>query len=176
MLNLVSSATLTNVEEDRINYIAEHMREADVAEVWASNRMTPVEALDRSVLMSDWSKVLMIDGDILGILGMVVGQEPGRAGVPWFLGTHNVRKHAKTFLSISGPLLRLMHNCAPVLVNYVHADNVDALRYLERVGFEIEDEPEPIGAQGEMFYKFWKEYDPYSQESVGICVTQLQPL
>jgi hypothetical protein len=165
MLNLVAKAKLTQVSDDRVKYVSENMRESDVREVWASNRNDPAKALDTSIKLSDWSAVLVIDGDILGVVGLVTENRLGGAGVPWFLGTHNVAKHAKTFLEVSGIIIDLMHHRSNLLVNYVHAENHESINYLLRVGFKVNEVPERIGPDGELFHKFSRTY-PGKRECV----------
>lgn len=169
MLNLVSEGKLSPITADDLSYIADNMRPADVAEVWASGRNDPWQALVYSVKLSDWCRILTINGDILGVIGIVVEERLGGAGVPWFLGTDNVRKHAKTFVAISGTLVGILHTYAPLLVNYVHAENEDAIRYLEHIGFEVSRKAEKVGAGGEEFFKFSREFNRDSESEV--CVT-----
>ena len=57
---------------EAIRFIAENMREADRIEVWASNRYTPLEALEMSMRLSKKSVIVYGDGVPLTALGIVL--------------------------------------------------------------------------------------------------------
>lgn len=138
---------------DHAIYIADHMRKADVAEVWAAARKTPREAMVDGLLMSDLSVIVMVNDQPCAMLGMVTQSILTGTGVVWMLGTDESMNHRKLFLELSPPVINEMLNACPSLFNYVHVDNKKSIRWLKWLGFTI-DEPSPYGVGGELFHKF----------------------
>lgn len=148
-----TQAELVPTTQEHIDFVAENMRAEDRAEVMASNGLHPLPALQKSTEMSAWKVTLKIDDEILGIIGLVATNDE-MLGIPWMLGTHNVKKRAKSFMRVMPTVLGVMKQFNPVLINYVHAENKPAIRFLKQLDFKLEDEPEPTGIDGALFYKF----------------------
>lgn len=163
-------ANTTNIDwfvpEQAIIHVANNMREADIAELSASQRIDPEEGLRNSIKISDYASVLVIKNEIAGIFGLVRTQSLVADGVPWFLGTDVVDKYPLAFVKKTKKIVALMNDWCPELMNYVHEDNEKSIRYLKMMGFTVSKEAEPIGCDGGMFYKFNKGAEK--------CVTQLQ--
>lgn len=139
--------------EEAIQFIADNMRKADVIEVWAAGRHTPIEALELSMKRSKKS-VIVYDDDIpLTALGLVLRDFLSSVGVPWLLSAEQALKHKRKFLELSPPVIQEMLDICPKLVNYVHAENKLSIRWLQWLGFTIED-PKPAGLSGELFHRF----------------------
>lgn len=145
--------TFKPVTPEAIQHVADNMRKADAVEVWASSHMTPLEALESSVKLSDYVTVAYA-GDIpLVIFGLIKGTMLSRNGIPWLLGTEYALKYRREFLLKTPGVIKEMLDICPTLSNYVHDANRVSIRWLKWLGFTI-DEPEAIGKNGEMFHRF----------------------
>lgn len=133
-----------------LKWIADNMRACDKDEVMASHGMQPLHALQQSVEFSDMCSIVVIDGDICGVVGMTQFK---KTGVPWFLGTDNVKKHASQFALQSRNVIDEMVMKTDYLVNFVHSENKDSIKWLKWLGFTIDD-PEKRGIKGDLFHKF----------------------
>ncbi len=140
---------------DHVDYIARNMSDADRAEVAASVGISPREALVQS-----------LEASVLAWTGMVGDSRPvcmygvspidilGGVGSPWLLGTGDLPRHAKTFLKFNREYIPKMLEVFPVLVNWVDARHVAAIRWLNRLGFQFDVEPVAYGPWGMPFYRF----------------------
>lgn len=144
--------------EELIKVIAENMRDADAAEVWASHRHTPLQALMSGWESSHKAAIVSVNGRPCVMLGLVVRDVLTGTGVPWLLGTDYALKHAREFLKLSPPVIEEMLHMCPRLFNYVHADNIVSIRWLKWLGFKV-DAPLPHGPKGELFHRFHMERD-----------------
>lgn len=138
---------------EAIQLIAGDMRAADVAEIWASHRSTPLESLMRGWEMSDFSVIVECDGVPCTMLGLVVGCLMTGAGTPWLLSSNHALQYKREFLIQSPPVIAQMLEICPRLSNYVHAENRVSIRWLKWLGFTV-DPPLPVGVGKELFHKF----------------------
>ena len=141
------------VTEYDIDHVAINMRQADINEVWASSRATPLEALQRSVALSEFACSVYINGEPQVILGLVKCGILSRKGVPWLLGTEHALKHRREFLKQAPIVIEEMLTICSYLFNHVHVENRESVRWLKWLGFELED-PIPHGPHGELFQLF----------------------
>jgi hypothetical protein len=148
-----TQADLVTTTQEHIEYVAQNMRAEDRAEVMASNGLYPLPALNKSLEISAWKVTLLIDEEILGIIGLVATDDP-LLGIPWMLGTDNIKKRSKSFMRVMPTVVQVMKSFTPTLTNYVHAENKPAIRYLTQAGFNLQKEPDPMGIDGALFYKF----------------------
>ena len=138
---------------EMIRLIADNMRQADVDEIKAASNATPIDAITMGVNVSEFVAVAVINGDIVAIMGVVKNSTLTDNGVPWLLGTNNIKKHYREFLGTSHEVLNAMLNVCPNLVNHVHADNKVSVRWLKWLGFKLE-QAAPFGMNDELFHKF----------------------
>lgn len=141
---------------EHVIHIANHMRAADAAEVWASSRKTPLEAMLSGFKYSDRSIVVMVNDEPCAMIGLVIQSILTGTGVVWMLGSDESMNHRKLFLELSPPVIKEMLDVCPMLFNYVHADNKKSIRWLQWLGFTIES-PKAHGVEGELFHKFYLE-------------------
>lgn len=141
---------------EMVEYIAAHMRDADRAEVWASNKKTPIESLISGWGISDLAVVVTVNDVPCVMIGLVKRDVLSGHGVPWLLGTNGALNYRRQFLKLSPPVIQEMLSICPVLYNYVHVDNKLSINWLRWLGFTICD-PEPYGVSGELFHKFFIE-------------------
>lgn len=136
-----------------IQHIADNMRAEDAAEVWASHRHTPMQALSAGMKLSDYTVVVCVDDVPCAILGLVIHDILTGSGVPWLLSTEDALKHKREFLKQSPPVIQEMLSICPRLFNHVHIENRISIRWLKWLGFTI-DAPQPSGFDGELFHRF----------------------
>mgnify|MGYP003626976172 CR=1 FL=1 len=132
------------------------MREADKMEIMASNLKTPKEAL-RGVLESRgevWAG--LADKKVVCMYGVIQLSVLGDAGVPWLLASDLITVHARRFLRENKKFIAAMRKEFGQLVNYVDERNIEAKRWLQWLGFELE-EAAPYGILQRPFHKFTME-------------------
>lgn len=129
-----------------------HARRADEEELWASARHTPHQAAAFGIEHSDASSIFLY-GDLAGIFGVVPHPHRYGIGAPWAILTFAAELHPRPFLRASRAEVDHMRHGFYYLENYVDARNVTAVRWLDWLGFHIE-EPKPYGVDGLPFHHF----------------------
>ena len=138
---------------DHIAFVADHMCEADVAEVWASAQLHPLEALKFSVLVSEQALTGTADGEPFCIFGVVRKSVLDTTGIPWLLGTNAVKRHARGFMQRNKTIIKEWMHRYELLENWVDSRNTKSVAWLRWLGFEIQ-EASPYGAFGLPFHHF----------------------
>lgn len=133
--------------------LAPRMRAADAAEVWASGRLTPLEALERSLALSPLAWAGTVDGEPACVFGAASTSLLGGDGVPWLLGSDAIERHQRAFLRRNREYVRQMQAAFPTLRNMVDARNATSIRWLRWLGFTIEPAV-PFGPFGLPFHPF----------------------
>jgi len=136
-----------------IRFIADNMRAADEAEVWAAGLHSPFDSIMGGVDVSDFTTVVWIDGVPCTIFGLVKRSLITGAGTPWMLSAEQVMGHRREIVRHSPPVIDQMLDLCPRLMNYVHSKNTLSIRWLRWLGFTI-DSAIPYGDAGEFFHKF----------------------
>ena len=131
--------------------LAQTIRSADVEEVWAMTHQTPRQALQQAVTRQ--TRTGLADGEVLCIFGVHSPTVLGMTGVPWMLSSDALPKHARAFLRGSVEWIEMIRHQYSLLVNYVDARNLMAIRWLKWLGFELQ-EPVPYGAEQLPFHRF----------------------
>lgn len=136
---------------EHIRSIARRMRQADRDEVFASSRVTPGQALCRSLRKSAKAWTAMIDGRPEIMFG--VGDLNILAGVaaPWLLGTDAVEEHYVAFLRGSVEWRNQLLRRYSTLRNFVDARNRASIRWLRWLGFKLSD---PVILRDHEFHLF----------------------
>ena len=111
-------------------------RDADIEEI-ASLGHTVEEMLEYAA-ENGGQKMVGPDGVIVSVFGCS-WHPSGAAGVPWLLSTVYTAAHKMGFLNASAEAVKGMIDEHGVLMNYVHADNHLAIRWLKWLGFEMGD-------------------------------------
>lgn len=120
-----------------IEHIAQHMREADVAEVHAGDH-TPLEALRLSVERSAMTWCATVNGVPAALFGVApVGSALDPRGAPWLLGTDAVPASRRALASLTPRYIAQMLDAFPHLINCVHSRNTVAVAWLKHVGFTL---------------------------------------
>lgn len=141
-------ATLEDAES-----IACYAREADVRELWACAKTTPLAAMVKGMRVSPDAWTWLVDGVPVCMFGVAPYSILGGGGCPWLIGTHEIDSHAWLFLrnskdGILGLLAQWDH-----LHNWVDARNTKAIKWLKFLGFTIHP-AEPYGPFGLPFHHF----------------------
>ena len=138
--------------------VADGMRKADRAEVWAAGHRTPREALERAVDMSTLAWLGTADGTPAVAYGVAPASLLGETGIPWLLGTDAIEHHPVTFLRRCRDALADMSRDFLVLRNLVDARNRLSIRWLGWLGFTIE--PAVLHGPDRLpFHPFWRHAD-----------------
>ncbi|HJU38190.1 MAG TPA: hypothetical protein VJ724_01360 [Tahibacter sp.] len=133
--------------------VAAQAREADIAELWAVAHVTPAEAIRQGLALSGDARAALFDGVPACVFGVsTIAEFPGRA-VPWMVGTAALERHQSAFLRRCRPVVLDWASRYDLLVNWVDARNLTAIRWLQWLGFVIGD-PMPYGVDGLSFRPF----------------------
>lgn len=141
-----------SVSED-VEYIAKHMRAADVQEI-AAHGKEPIESLVGGYINSDQLYTFV---DSSGHPALMFGTVPwGDLGAAvWALGTEGVVRDRVYFLRNSLKWIELMHRKHPTMMNWVDVRNTVHIAWLKRMGFTF-GVTEPLGVDGEPFTFFMR--------------------
>lgn len=139
--------------QSHVDDLVAHLRAADRAELLACGFPDPRRAIEASLACSTHMLAAVAEGRCVAILGVTPLSLLEGRGSPWMLGTDLVVTHRRALMADSPAYIRAMLQAYPHLVNYVHADNAVAVRWLRRVGFTLHA-PEPYGTRGELFHRF----------------------
>lgn len=89
----------------------------------------------------DWGYCVWVEEEPAAIFGVASVPEKEGYGVPFLLRTDELLKCKVPFIKQSRKWVEKMQENYDVLVNHVHAENYDAIRWLQFCGFEIAKEP-----------------------------------
>ena len=139
--------------ESDAEYIAQHLRTADLGEIQASAGADPLAAIRFCAAAS-------------GILCTIVGQHPAAiygvvpvddiTGAVWLLGTDELTAPPlrRQFLTESRAYLDRLHDFRPLLFNYVDERNTLHIRWLKWVGCTFINRHEKYGFEQRPFLEF----------------------
>ena len=116
-------------------YMAERLRPADAAEVYAAAGVSPLSALVEGFETSD-ELVVGADEQNRPVLmgGVGAGDEPN-AGCVWMLATTDIEKHKVSFLRGCRAWVEEWNKKYPVLFNCVDERNELHIKWLRWLGF-----------------------------------------
>lgn len=138
---------------DHALQVAEHMREDDRREVWASSRMTPWESTTDCLRVSTSAWCGLSEGMPVCIFGVAPVNLIAGVGSPWMLGTDELADKPISALRHCRPYVGRMLRVYSRLENYVDDRNEKSKEWLRWLGFTLE-EPRPYGHAGVMFRPF----------------------
>jgi hypothetical protein len=139
--------------DEHLVQIAKTMRPGDVTEVACASGDTPLAALRRSVAFSTHSAVALYEETPLFACGVAPLSALGGIGAPWLLGSVAMEQHTRRLVQIAPAYIAAMLRAYPVLVNFVHADNRRAVRWLRAAGFTLHPAV-PYGVSQAPFHRF----------------------
>lgn len=146
------SVVAATVEHAR--FVADHMRQQDVDECWASVRLRPFEAIVYGMqhTRACWTGVFR--NEPFCIFGVTRSTHDKDVGIPWLLATDSLSACSREFLRQNSIYVQAMRREFRELINYVDDRNTVAKRWLEWLGFMIEDERTPLGPDQLPFRRF----------------------
>jgi hypothetical protein len=138
-----------------IAYVAENMRSADRAEVYASCGSRDVYAILRRCVNGSASACMAISasGVPIAIGGVTTVSLLSNIGSPWLLATDDLQLHRSALVLLGRKYTAAMLEQYECLENAVDARNATSVAWLQRIGFKLAD-PAPAGALGLPFRKF----------------------
>lgn len=135
--------------------IAIRMRYADKKEIWDSHRLNPYQALLRGVKSLGNCWTILGDDMPEGMMGISRISLLSNKGIIWLLGTDVLTQDRRLFVKVSKKVFDGMLDGFDYVENHVSTENEISLRWLERLGFNIEKEPVMINDVP--FKKFYME-------------------
>lgn len=133
--------------------LATNLRQGDRNELEALEHYDPLSAVQASVRFSTQAYSVIANGEVLCIFGVGPWHDAPGVGVPWLLAAEAMRRHARTVVSAPAAYIPRMLAAYPRLVNFVHAENAAAIRWLSHLGFAM-DAPAPHGKRRALFRRF----------------------
>lgn len=130
-----------------------HMRQADVAEVWAMDYMSPMGALLGSMKLTPDAMTGLADDTILCMFGVARLSALSSTGHPWLLTTDAVDQHGYAFAKISRDWITKLRSQYTYLSNLVDSRHHDAVKWLKWLGFTVH-EAKPFGPDNVPFHLF----------------------
>jgi hypothetical protein len=119
-------------------WLAEHLRDQDLAELQAAGWDDPHQALIASVARSKQTFLAVADGLPAALFGCAeYGSLLAPVGVPWMLGTDAVARHRRVLQRWARRYIEAMLQEYPRLFNAVHAENTVSVRWLQALGFTL---------------------------------------
>lgn len=120
--------------EEHGRAIAANMRPADIAEVWALARHSPMEAIERSMRIPGETWCFMADDMPLAVFGCC-DTTMASIGSPWLLGANGVERFSRQFLELGREYVCRWAMIYDDLYNIVDARNERSIDWLGRCGF-----------------------------------------
>lgn len=142
--------------EDLARELAPRVRAADVAEIWASDRSTPLEAMLEGLGLSTYARAALFDGKVACLWGLVPLRRSvvhGVTAAAWLITSDLIERHPRAFWRGCREELPRLFEQADLLVNAIDARHTQALRWARRLRFRV-DRPVPHGMNGEPFCWF----------------------
>lgn len=140
-------------KQEDIIAVAQTMCEADATEVLLSDGLEPLKALQRACRDSEEVNTIVApDGEILGMFGLSYMDD--MTGSPWMLTSGKLSKYYMQFLRESKKWVAHANEQRPLLLNYVHVDNKNAILWLKFLGFKFVRMVDEYGVGKAPFYEF----------------------
>jgi len=139
--------------EDAVQ-VALNIRESDRDEIWASGKKLPIPCLLSAYNRSSMCQSIVVDGDVVCILGVAPVSFLDSVGSPWLIATDNVYKYPVSFLRICQKAVLAMQSSYSTLINYVDDRNKISMTWLSHLGFHVFEDAEPYGPFNMPFHRF----------------------
>lgn len=140
--------------EAHIWALSHRLRAIDRIECEAMGQ-TAEQALQHGLAESVRTWTALIDHQPHAMFGVVAGDDQREDGVPWFLGSDQVARHARLMVAYGPTVVATMHRHARRLCNFVSSDNRQAIRLLVHWGFTVD--LEQVVVRGIAFRRFIRE-------------------
>lgn len=132
-----------------------NLRTADRRELEAAHGPDIGPVIDRALAASVDAWAATASGRLLALFGVAPIDLLAGLGAPWLLGTDGLDRRARDLVRIGRAYVAAVRDSFPCLVNFVDARNAASIRWLQRIGFSVAAEPQPLGRNGEAFRRFW---------------------
>lgn len=144
----------TQPTEERVTYIAQHLRQEDRTEVWLSDRLTGTEAVLESWGSSELCRCIeTTSGEPVGLTGL-------NGNRIWMLGTDGLTATRRRRLQLCKEGRGWVEHCLDAagmaIGNDVYAKNKASIKWLKSLGFQVAS-PRPLGPSGALFCEFWRQ-------------------
>jgi hypothetical protein len=114
--------------------LAPRLRAADQAEAQAMG-LHALDALADGIISSDWSCTVDLGRRPIAVFGLRKLAEG--VGAPWMAGADEIAQQKRAVARLAPRYIAVMLQSYPRLLNYVHAENEVAVRWLQRTGFQL---------------------------------------
>ena len=136
--------------------LAPRLRAADRQEIAAASGEHPLTALHHGFSLSEPAFTIEGPDGLAGMFGVVPS---GQIGVPWLLGSDDIRKHRREFLE-RAPLWFKAVSCTYAhLANWIDERNELHIRWIRWLGFSITGRDPHFGHEGRPFLYFEWHYN-----------------
>lgn len=140
-------------KEEDISTLADTMCQADVTEIFLSDGLDPLKALQRACRDSEEINTIVApDGELLGMFGL--SNIDDITAAPWMLTSGKLQNYYRQFLRESKQWVIDANERKPLLLNYVHVDNKNAMLWLKFLGFKFVRLVKEYGVGKAPFYEF----------------------
>lgn len=120
-----------NIED--VFSLAPRLRSADRVELAAQGYADVEIALGESIVLSEEAWAFDHGGQVHAVGGVVAAE----CGVPWMLGSDELFNHRKALMTVPLNYVSRWLERFGLLMNMVHAENHQSIRWLRRIGFTI---------------------------------------
>ena len=145
--------TVEKSTREDAEYIAKHMRQADVQEIFDSHHFSPEEAMDFTIKNTIFCLTVKVKGVPAIIFGINGDSVLSERGTIFMLGTDDIQKLRFRFVRHSRKFIDMMLEQYSYLYNFVSADNFLSVGWLKFLGAQIED-AKPYGMEQRPFHYF----------------------
>ncbi|MDR2427195.1 MAG: hypothetical protein LBD46_08480 [Endomicrobium sp.] len=136
--------------------LAQNMRQAEIDEVMTSGAESPYEAVKASFDVSVISDVILNDGKLVGMFGIVPKNYLASRCLVWMLTTNEIENvNVKAFIKASRYWINKTLGIYPLLYNWVDSRHIKSIKWLKLCGAYIDFEnPIKCGKDEVAFYYF----------------------
>lgn len=139
---------------EHIEILAPNLSQADIDELIASSGRSPLQALMLGYNRGAECRTWLADDKPLAMFGIIYKTLISDDVIPWMLGSEELRKHARGFLSSSTATIKGWSEKYTYLENYVDIRHKRAVRWLSWLGFTIHKPAILVGPRKMPFFKF----------------------
>lgn len=154
----MANFTILPTTRKHIDDILPKVREADCVEFARSCGLPLRAALHLGFSEKNVTYTGFLNGEVVVIAGIAPKSGDATVGIPWMVTTEKLADAGLTFLRQVKPIFEKMAQDYDRLVNYVDAENTEAIRWIKWLGFTILD-VEPFGVGGYPFHRFEMEIE-----------------
>ena len=152
MPNIYHTLELLPARTEHAYQLAPVMKAADREEVKAASGFEPLEALLKSLDLSEKAYAMVAGEEVIALGGLVpLTQE---IGIPWALTSDKTALYPKQFCKITKELLKEFHESHPILTNFCDARSTTTIRWLKWCGFKIVATIPEYGVEKKQFVQF----------------------